>query len=82
MARIRLGCVRTGGFVTLSVSDNGAGVPEDHLEEIFVPIFTTKSEGAGIGLTLSRQIALAHGGRLTARRSGAAGTTFDLVLAG
>jgi two-component system, NtrC family, nitrogen regulation sensor histidine kinase NtrY len=81
-ARIRLACTRTGGLVTLSVSDNGPGVPEDQLEEIFVPFFTTKSEGAGIGLTLSRQIALAHGGRLTARRTSHKGTTFDLVLAG
>ena len=81
-ARIRLACTRTGGFVTISVSDNGVGVPEDQLEEIFVPFFTTKSEGAGIGLTLSRQIALAHGGRLTARRVSNDGATFDLVLAG
>ena len=80
-ARIRLSCTRTSGLVTLSVSDNGVGVPEDQLEEIFVPFFTTKSEGAGLGLALSRQIALAHGGRLTARRTGNAGTIFDLVLA-
>lgn len=81
-ARIRLACTRTGGLVTIAVSDNGVGVPEDQLEEIFVPFFTTKSEGAGIGLPFSRQIALAHGGRLTARRDRADVTTFDLVLPG
>jgi signal transduction histidine kinase len=79
-ARIRLACARTGDLVTISISDNGVGIPEDQLEEIFVPFFTTKREGAGIGLTLSRQIALAHGGRLTARRASDNGTTFDLVL--
>ncbi|WP_129792328.1 PAS domain-containing sensor histidine kinase [Sphingosinicella sp. CPCC 101087] len=81
-ARIRLGCTRAGGLVILSVSDNGIGVPQDQLEEIFVPFYTTKNEGAGIGLTLSRQIALAHGGRLTARPASDKGTIFDLVLAG
>lgn len=81
-ARIRLECTRAGDLVTISVSDNGIGVPENQLEEIFVPFFTNKSEGAGIGLTLSRQIALAHGGRLIAQRLGNGGTAFDLVLVG
>jgi signal transduction histidine kinase len=77
--RIRLSCTRSGAFVTLSVSDNGAGVAEDQVEEIFVPFFTSKTGGAGIGLTLVRQIALAHGGQITVQRL-EKGTSFDLRL--
>lgn len=46
------------------VSDNGLGIPEDLKEDIFVPFFTTKKQGTGIGLSLSRQIVKAHGGDL------------------
>lgn len=77
--RIRLSCTRSSAFVTLSVSDNGVGVGEDQVEEIFVPFFTSKTGGAGIGLTLVRQIALAHGGQITVRRL-EKGTSFDLRL--
>jgi len=47
--------------VTITVSDNGPGIPEEHREKVFVPFFTTKRQGSGIGLTLVRQIATAHG---------------------
>jgi two-component system, NtrC family, nitrogen regulation sensor histidine kinase NtrY len=80
--RIRLSCRRASAFVTISVTDNGVGVPENQLEEIFVPFFTTKSDGAGIGLTLARQIALAHGGQLAARGTGDKGASFELTLPG
>ena len=64
----------------IQVSDNGRGIEEDLLEEIFVPFFTTKAGGAGIGLALTRQIALAHGGGLTASRTHPAGSMFELRL--
>lgn len=48
----------------LSISDNGPGVPGDIRNDIFVPFFTTKKEGSGIGLSLSKQIMKAHGGDL------------------
>ena len=69
-------------LVTIHVSDNGVEVPDDQLEGIFVPFLTTKSGGAGIGLTPPRQIASAHRGRLNARQLGDGGTAFDLLLAG
>ena len=48
----------------IEVRDNGPGIPEDILDEIFVPFFTTKNTGTGIGLSLSKQIMLLHGGSI------------------
>jgi len=50
--------------VEILVCDNGPGVSEEILEEIFVPFFTTKTTGTGIGLSHSRQIMRAHGGTI------------------
>lgn len=50
--------------VKISVSDNGSGVSADVLDKIFIPFFTTKKLGTGIGLSLSKQIAIMHGGSL------------------
>jgi two-component system, NtrC family, nitrogen regulation sensor histidine kinase NtrY len=52
------------GEAMISVADNGPGIPEEILEEIFVPFFTTKTNGTGIGLSHSRQIIRAHGGTI------------------
>ena len=68
------------GAVTIQVTDNGLGIEGDLLEEIFVPFFTTKAGGAGIGLALAQQIALAHGGRLSASQVQPAGSMFELRL--
>ena len=59
------------------VADNGPGIPEHLVDEIFVPFFTTKEKGNGIGLSLSKQIMKAHGGDLSVKTS-EAGTTFLL----
>ena len=64
----------------IEVSDNGCGIEEDLLDDIFVPFFTTKPGGAGIGLALAQQIALAHGGGLTAHRAAPVGSTFKFRL--
>lgn len=49
----------------IQIVDNGSGVPEALLEKIFIPFFTTRKEGSGIGLSLSRQIMRAHKGGIT-----------------
>jgi nitrogen fixation/metabolism regulation signal transduction histidine kinase len=67
---------------TLTVADNGPGLPTGDPEGVFVPFFTTKEGGSGIGLTLARQIALAHGGRLEHRAGPPSGAIFQLVLPG
>jgi len=80
--RVTVGWMREGSFV-LWVDDEGAGLPSD--ANLFVPFFTTKPGGSGIGLVLSRQIAEAHGGSLTLQnrkdRSGCR-ATLQLPLTG
>ncbi len=60
--RVAVGWRTAGGFVEIRVADNGPGLASD--ANLFVPFFTTKPDGSGIGLVLSRQIAEAHGGTL------------------
>lgn len=67
------------GRTVIEVSDNGAGVPLDRIDEIFLPFFTTKTGGTGVGLSLARQIVLAHGGSLGLSANGPGGATFRLV---
>ncbi|TVQ17352.1 MAG: hypothetical protein EA361_02550 [Bacteroidetes bacterium] len=57
----------TGNTAEIVVADNGCGIPESIKDEIFVPFFTTKTEGSGIGLSYSRQILRAHGGSISCR---------------
>ena len=78
-AKITLSGHLSFGRVAISVNDNGAGIDDDVIEQIFVPFFTTKRNGSGIGLSLSRQIMTAHGGEI-AVESGAGGTTMKLVF--
>jgi len=67
------------GRVIISVADNGPGIHEHDIDQVFIPFFTTKREGSGIGLSLSRQIMTAHNGDI-ALESDPSGTTFRLVF--
>jgi len=62
----------------ICVIDNGPGIPEDNLDKIFVPFFTTRQNGSGIGLSISRQIMRAHGGNLKVRSVPGKETVFCL----
>ena len=79
-ARVHLSCSLEEDLAALTVADNGPGLPAGDPEGVFVPFFTTKPGGSGIGLTLARQIALAHGGRLEHRAGAPQGAVFQLLL--
>jgi C4-dicarboxylate-specific signal transduction histidine kinase len=68
------------GHVTIEVSDNGPGVPEEIVSKIFVPFFTTRREGSGVGLALSRQVMIAHGGTILFANNEQGGASFTLVF--
>lgn len=77
---IRIRAYSTGsGHTALEVTDNGPGIPAGLLDKIFVPFFTTREKGSGIGLSLSRQIIRLHGGTLSVK-SQAGSTCFEILL--
>lgn len=78
--RIEVRCKVRDEFCTISVSDNGKGLDSASLEHIFVPFFTTKPGGSGIGLSLARQIAHAHRGQLEAAANAPRGAVFTLSI--
>ena len=68
------------GLVVVTVRDSGVGVPESELTRIFEPFVTTKSQGLGMGLAISRSIVEAHGGRIWATRNDDRGLTVHIQL--
>ena len=64
--------------VNIEVSDNGCGIEKEYIDNIFVPFFTTKKNGSGIGLSLSRQIILLHGGSINVKSGENEGTVVEL----
>jgi len=70
------------GGVDIAVADRGPGMPAAVLEHALVPFFSTKQDGTGLGLTLSREIIEAHGGRLELRSRAGGGTEVRLWLPG
>jgi len=63
-----------------SVSDTGVGLPTEKLDQIFSAFFTTKPQGSGMGLAISRSIVESHGGRLWASANSGEGATFHFTL--
>ena len=77
---IRLEAEAVGPNVVIRVTDNGPGIEPEALEQIFIPFYTTKKTGSGIGLSLSRQIMQLHNGQLTADSTPGQGSTFSLTF--
>ena len=69
-----------GGWVVITFADNGAGIPEEHLDRIFEPFFTTKPRGTGLGLAITRQIVEQHHGRIALESEVGRGTTITVRL--
>jgi len=78
---IELSCYREGEKqVCLSVRDNGEGIGKDKLEQVFVPFFTTRKEGSGIGLSLCKQIIRSHNGKTHIESTPGEGTRVVITL--
>jgi signal transduction histidine kinase len=78
---IELDAYRTAdGNIEISVRDHGQGILHEVMDSIFVPFFTTKPQGSGIGLSLCKQIVKQHRGRLLVKSRPGHGSTFTIVL--
>jgi signal transduction histidine kinase len=77
-----ISAVKEGGGVHVTVSDTGGGFDPRDVEHLFDAFYTTKSEGMGMGLAISRSIVEAHGGRLWAESNERGGATFHFTLPG
>ena len=78
--QIALRAYGSGQSTVIEVADNGPGIPKDVIENVFVPFFTTKKEGSGIGLSLSRQILRKLGGNLKVTSAEGNGATFVISI--
>jgi len=74
--------VNSEGHLTVSISDSGVGLPAESADRIFDPFHTTKTQGTGMGLTITRSIVESYGGRVWATANQGAGTTFHFTLPG
>ena len=77
---IRVGCTIQPDFTRILVMDNGPGIEESIIDKVFIPFYTTKKNGSGIGLSLSKSILKKHGGNMTVSSIVGEGTTFELIL--
>lgn len=78
--RIGIATAGSNGAVRVTVADTGRGIPEQDRQNIFRPFFTTKHQGTGLGLTISRRIVEQHGGTLEIRSAERRGTTCTVRL--
>ncbi|MTV37703.1 sensor histidine kinase [Duganella radicis] len=77
---ISLTSQRDGASLRIAVSDQGPGIPDDQLEQVFAPFFTTKPDGLGLGLNICRTIIEAHSGIMTVENRAGGGATFSFTL--
>jgi len=68
------------GHCRIEVRDNGGGIPEDRRDDIFLPFYTTHKGGSGVGLSFSKQVALAHGGSICALAAPEGGANIRMVI--
>lgn len=68
------------GRTLIEVADNGPGIAPDRREDVFLPFFTTRADGSGVGLSFARQIVLAHGGTISVEANGVRGALIRLLI--
>jgi len=68
------------GQVRIEIRDNGPGIPPERRDDIFLPFYTTHKGGSGVGLSFARQVALAHGGSISAGDAPEGGANLILVI--
>ena len=78
--RITIRTVRDDEVAEVSIADGGPGIPADKLKQVFEPLYTTKTDGMGMGLSIARTIVEAHGGHLTAENQPGSGALFRVSL--
>jgi len=72
--------VNLNNRTTIEIADNGKGINQDILDKIFMPFFTSKKTGSGIGLSLSRQIMQMHKGTISVRSKPGEGAIFTMIF--
>lgn len=80
LVRVRRGGIQSSGWVELSFQDEGRGITEEDARKLFIPFFTTKATGTGLGLPICERIMRAHGGEIEIVSRPASGTRFNLRL--
>ena len=78
--QIQLSCSVSANNTILMVKDNGKGIEENIMDQIFIPFYTTKKNGSGIGLSLSKNIMKNHEGNLVVQSDPGKNTTFSLIF--
>jgi nitrogen fixation/metabolism regulation signal transduction histidine kinase len=79
IVRLSLRRLPSGQFV-IEVRDNGPGIPEDRRDDVFLPFYTTHRGGSGVGLSFARQVALAHGGSISAAVAPEGGASIRMTV--
>lgn len=69
-----------GGMIVIEVKDTGVGIPEENMGRLFEPLFTTKPQGTGLGLSVCKRIVEAHGGKIKVASEVGKGTTFSIEI--
>lgn len=77
---LKIKVVEKENKIRIQFIDNGPGIPIEQIDQVFIPFFTTKEDGSGIGLSLSRQIMRLHKGQLNVRSNPGVETVFEMVV--
>lgn len=78
--KLTVGTSRSGDSVEVSFKDSGVGIPEENMKKLFTPLFTTKTNGLGLGLTICKQIVEGHHGDIAVESKAGEGALFIVRL--